>query len=713
MNHGRRLHLPALPAPGVPDADLLARWVAERDEAAFELLVRRYAPVVLAACRRLLADPNDADDAFQATFLVLARRAASVSRGEVLGAWLHRVACRAALRVRSARARHAGRQDAGPVEQLPAPAVDPALSELLGVLDEEVERLPARHRVAFVLCCLEGRTGEEAGRLLGCPPGTVSSRLTRARERLRDRLARRGFAPALVLAVLTGNALASPTSNALVRSVLVVAPTFALRGGPVTRSAAIAEGVLTAMLVPKFTLVSALFAVGLLAAGVVLAGAGSDHDAPAPARPAAALAADDKGAGPARPPVVRLVTPQAGGADRLATHRVVAEAGRAAHLFPATTGTLRRVEVRIGDRVKEGQVLAEVDAPALVLDERLAAAGVEQARGLLKEAEARVAAAHAEAEAGKGVVRLRQAEAAGAKSGIEIRKRALDRIKVQIKQGAASQGDADEAEGRLRAAEALVDAAMVGVENAKADLVAKEVKSVLAEAGIVTAKANVQIAQVGLERARLAVAQTRITAPFEGVVTEAGAGAGEFVRAPGERADPAPLFTLMRADVLRVVVWVPERDAGRVEVGQSAEATFDALPGVTATGKVVGVGFAVSPQHRTVRAEIDVPNPKGIVRPGMTGSVSVTLGKGPAGAVRVPVRSVLHVAARPGESGTAVYVYKGGKATLTPVRVGVDNGREVEVLSGLTAADQVVADPKGLGGRPEVAVEVEKSAPPK
>src|SRR5438874_13377696 len=112
VNNGRRFpYLPTLQTPGVPDADLLARWVAHRDEAAFELLVRRHAPAVLAACRRLLADRNDADDAFQAAFLVLARKAASVARGEVLAAWLHRVACRAASRLRADRTRPADRHE--------------------------------------------------------------------------------------------------------------------------------------------------------------------------------------------------------------------------------------------------------------------------------------------------------------------------------------------------------------------------------------------------------------------------------------------------------------------------------------------------------------------------------------------------------------------------------------------------------------------------
>ena len=168
------------PHCGATDGDLLDRWVAYRDEAAFELLVRRHTHLVLAACRRLLRDSNDADDAFQATFLVLARRAISISRSEVLPAWLHRVAFRAALRIRGERVRRSARE-VSDVETLAAMASpETSRAELNFVLDEEIARLPARHRAVFVLCCLEGKTGEEAGRVLGCPAGTVSSRLTRA-----------------------------------------------------------------------------------------------------------------------------------------------------------------------------------------------------------------------------------------------------------------------------------------------------------------------------------------------------------------------------------------------------------------------------------------------------------------------------------------------------------------------------------------------------
>src|SRR4051812_45976040 len=149
------------------DTQLLERFVSSHDEAAFELLLWRHGPTVLGVCRRLLSDPHDAEDAFQATFLVLARKAGSIARREAGGSWLYRVAYRVALRARAERAKRATTQQVD-ADALPAPlGVDRGWQELRQVLDEEVNRLPARHRAAFVLCCLEGKTGEEAARQLG------------------------------------------------------------------------------------------------------------------------------------------------------------------------------------------------------------------------------------------------------------------------------------------------------------------------------------------------------------------------------------------------------------------------------------------------------------------------------------------------------------------------------------------------------------------
>src|SRR5580704_18044230 len=176
----------------VPDAELLDRYARTGDPAAFELLVRRHGPLVLGACRRVLHDRHDADDAFQATFLILARKARSVRRAGALPAWLHRTARRVALRANAQAARRARHEQPLTIDP-PRPPDDPGRRELGAVLDEEVNRLPERYRRPVVLCYLGGRSTAEAAARLGCPRGTVLSRLATARSKLRARLVRRGI----------------------------------------------------------------------------------------------------------------------------------------------------------------------------------------------------------------------------------------------------------------------------------------------------------------------------------------------------------------------------------------------------------------------------------------------------------------------------------------------------------------------------------------
>ncbi len=183
---------------GLSDGQLLERFHDSGEvvsQGAFAALVERHGPMVLRTCQRMLRNDDDAHDAFQATFLILLRKSRSLWVRESLGPWLHRVACRAALRARTARVR---RQTAE--RDRAAVACDRAEScpstELLAVLHEELDRLPQHYRAAIVLCDLEGRTCEQTARYLGCPIGTVGSRLARGREKLRSRLIRRGLAPA-------------------------------------------------------------------------------------------------------------------------------------------------------------------------------------------------------------------------------------------------------------------------------------------------------------------------------------------------------------------------------------------------------------------------------------------------------------------------------------------------------------------------------------
>src|SRR3954447_10173052 len=209
------------------DEDLLNRFLAVRDEVAFEALVTRHGPMVLGVCRNVLADRHDAEDAFQATFLVLARHAHAIRNREAVGAWLHGVACRVAARARldAARRRAHERQVAsmatsGPHDEL-------AWQELRAALHEEVHRLPEKYRVPVVLCYLEGQSHDEAARHLNWPIGTVKGRLAQARDLLQARLGRRHLAiPATAcLAALSRDTTAVP--DALIRATVEAGLRFA------------------------------------------------------------------------------------------------------------------------------------------------------------------------------------------------------------------------------------------------------------------------------------------------------------------------------------------------------------------------------------------------------------------------------------------------------------------------------------------------------
>jgi len=222
---------PAADAP--TDGELLARFARGNDRAAFAEIVRRHGPLVLGVCRRILGHRPDADDAFQATFLILARKAERIERPERLGNWLYGVATRVAFKARSTAARWRARESrVAPM----APATDPllglAMRELRLALDEELNRLPKRHRAPLVLCYLEGKTHEEAADELGCPIGSMSWRLGRAREALRRRLVRRGLTLSVGLVFLlgcAGRAAAAPLASAeAARALLDAAPVSVL-----------------------------------------------------------------------------------------------------------------------------------------------------------------------------------------------------------------------------------------------------------------------------------------------------------------------------------------------------------------------------------------------------------------------------------------------------------------------------------------------------
>jgi RNA polymerase sigma factor (sigma-70 family) len=259
-----RVRQTALVHGGMTDGQLLERFIADRDETAFAALVQRHGAMVHGVCRRVVGHVQDAEDAFQATFVVLIRKAASVTPREAVGNWLYGVAYRTALEAKARRARRRMREMQ--VQDMPQPMVEPAelWHDLQPILDRELSRLPDKYRLPVVLCDLEGRARQEVSQQLALPEGTLSSRLARGRKLLAARLARHGFALAagtLVLLLAEQSASAAPAT-------LVVSTVQAATGSPIAPVAALVEGVLKAMFLTKIkTGVTALVVVALLGTG--------------------------------------------------------------------------------------------------------------------------------------------------------------------------------------------------------------------------------------------------------------------------------------------------------------------------------------------------------------------------------------------------------------------------------------------------------------
>jgi RNA polymerase sigma factor (sigma-70 family) len=242
-----------------PDADLLDRFIGAGDPAAFEALIRRHGPMVLGVCRRLLRNPADAEDAFQATFLVLVRKAASVAPRSLVGHWLYGVACKTAQKARAMREKR--RQVEAKASRMDAP--QPTRAGAAEFLDEELAGLPEKYRVPVVLCELQGQTLRQVADLLGCPQGTVASRLARGRDLLARRLRQRGVLGAALTTLFAQTATAVPP--ALAASTARAAALFAAGNSAAGRVALLVEGVLKMMLLNKLRGAATLLVLAALA----------------------------------------------------------------------------------------------------------------------------------------------------------------------------------------------------------------------------------------------------------------------------------------------------------------------------------------------------------------------------------------------------------------------------------------------------------------
>jgi RND family efflux transporter MFP subunit len=579
---------------GISDAELLKRFAGNCDESAFELLLWRHAQLVFGVCLRVLKDVHDAEDAFQATFLALARNAANIVNREAAVGWLYRVAYRVALT--SLRRRNKCETREQPIEDSePAALLDPWQSsaetrELRAVLDQEVGNLPARFRSAVVLCYLEGKSVDEAAVLLGCPRGTVASRLARGRERLRVRLVQRGLAVLAALELLS-QAPAAQRPLALIPKLSAAAVKFA--GGPGAlehsvspRITALTEEVLRAMFLHKLrsgvivfvALLGLLFAGGVLTVGLQ-ANAGPDADPPrtgaAPKESAEKkLSADEKDT----PKGVHKVT---------ISHPIRREAtvwqeysGRlgaisSVEVRPAVGGFVLKVCFNAGDVVKKGAVLFELDSRA-----------------------ANLAVDKAQAELEVAVARMKE------------------------RAGSLSEAQHQNVEGRNSVAE---------FAKAKAQLA-------IAEAGV-------QAARVEVSRARLESEATRVTSPISGKVSRSLVSPGSLVF---RGQDNATVMTKVSStDRLEVTFAMDQSsynyyerlirekqikgngDPIRLRVGDE---DFDRKAELT------GFDDHVNPANGTVIARAILPNPGQDLLPGTRASVHFPFG--PRNVLEVPRNAV-------------------------------------------------------------------------
>jgi cobalt-zinc-cadmium efflux system membrane fusion protein len=604
-------------APAVADAELLERFLNRRDQAAFELLVWRYGPLVLGVARRVLRDAGDVEDTFQATFLILARGARAISRRASVGGWLHKVAYRAALAARARAARRAARER--PLEDPvvarggPDPLGEAVWGELRAVLDDQLVRLPEKYRTAFVLRCLAGKSSAETARELGCSVRTVESRLGRARKRLRTALARRGFAAhaglvaaGLAPALWYGTAraasatLVSQTARAAFR--FVADPTA---GGPASAPAAgLAQGVLRAMFIGKVKAVAVL----VVALAVTVTGAGLLAQSAGDARPGAGVPELVPGRSDAlRLPPAWLTRAGIRAAQvkarRAATTRALHLDGvltldQAAHVSSRFAGEVTAIReeggrpLRVGDAVKAGQLLAVVWS---------------------KELGAKKAALF------DAVIELHRDE------------QRLQKLKKLFEEGGI-------AEAVYRQAQRAVQKGRNAVTSAERTLRIwklndAEVEAVRREA----AKAGDRGRDAGKEAKW---ARVEIRAPRPGKVVEKNVAVGDIININ------TTLFIIADLSRLGVVAHVPEADLAALQALPQADRRWTVRPragpeGPAAGGWIEGIATAVDPKTRTAVVHGWVQNSDRRLLAGQLVTATVPLARQAAGEVAVPASALV------------------------------------------------------------------------
>lgn len=389
-----------------------------------------------------------------------------------------------------------------------------------------------------------------------------------------------------------------------------------------------------------------------------------------------------------RIPSVQVVKPQRGGLARVTDQPGTIRGFEYAPLFSKITGYLDTLMVDRGDRVKKGQVLAVVYDPELDVAVLQAEAGLQHSQAQFRQAEARLKTA----EAGVQAALAKQHQAASmleeAVAQRTYRKKALDRLTELAFKKAVEQELVDESQDQYMSSLASEHAAQSGILTAAAQLLEAKAAVELAQADLQTAKAEISVSDANLKKAKVFFEYTKIEAPFDGVITTRGDGVhrGAFIRAATDTTQE-PLLTVSRTDKFRTEVEVPDDDSPFCNVGDPATVRINALAGRVFSGKVSRIAEAEELRTRTMRIEIDLLNPDGVLRDGMYGRALIEL-EPPSKNLVIPATCLIQQNSK-GEG--AVFVVVDGKVKKVPVKVGKDSGLRVEILSGLTENDELIS----------------------
>lgn len=382
---------------------------------------------------------------------------------------------------------------------------------------------------------------------------------------------------------------------------------------------------------------------------------------------------------------IDVVKPHVGGMARTSVQPGSIHAYEAAELYGKVSGYLQTLNVDIGDRVKEGQLLAEISVPELHREVDRTRAAVERAIAQVGQMRARIRSAEAEHHAAETGISRAQANVKRDEAAFEFRDKQFVRFQELVEAKSVDRRLVDEKEDLRLAAQSAVDASYASLAEAKALVVSAAAKVEQARADLVDAEAEVDVTKANLAKAEVFASYTRITAPYDGIVTTRGFHRGDFIRA-ADQGGAMPLLTVERTDVVRLVVYMPDDDVPFTDPGDETVTTIDSLPGHPFVGKVSRIAFSEDKKTKTMRTEVDLQNDKGLLRSGMYGKTKLTLQAGNAHAFTVPSSAIVG-GTKSGKGN--VFVIRDGVARKTAITITGDNGVLAEITEGLSANDLV------------------------